>query len=49
MNTLFESTPKQEADAIRMPDLATPVVHGGSITLVMECSAVILVPPTSDY
>jgi hypothetical protein len=36
MNTLFDSTPKQEADAIEMPDLAIPVVHEGSRTLVMR-------------
>ena len=37
MNTLFESTPKQEADAIEMPDSAIPVVHEGSSTLVTLC------------
>jgi hypothetical protein len=40
MNTLFESTPKQEADAIEMLNSAIPVVHEGSSTLVNEFNRV---------
>jgi hypothetical protein len=41
MNTLFESTPKQEADAIEMPDSAIPVVHERSSTLVNAVFALV--------
>jgi hypothetical protein len=35
MNSLLESTPKREADAIRMPEPVTLVVHEGSTASVI--------------
>jgi tetrahydromethanopterin S-methyltransferase subunit H len=37
-NSLLESTPKREADAIRMPEPLTPVVHEESTASVMQGS-----------